>query len=188
MLSCVLSHVIFVLILWGWHFIVFVFVFVLDQKIFNNPDIFTFPVCVICSYSKTIDRWDKISLFTWNSLVTVPDFQCLRRFIINVDPFWRFLHCVPLGSVSSIFEEYFSLLFRVTVHKRKKITFVGPCITILCQYMSNRMQLYTVYFICKLLYIFRVASSPIISWIWFACIRKPVPTPPCSRQVSLTVD
>jgi hypothetical protein len=42
-LSCVLSRVIFVLILWGWHFLVFV----LDQKTFKNPDIFTFSVCVI---------------------------------------------------------------------------------------------------------------------------------------------
>jgi len=28
--------------------------------------------------------------------------------------------------------------------------------------MSNKMQLYTVYFICKLLYMFRVVSPPII--------------------------
>jgi len=29
--------------------------------------------------------------------------------------------------------------------------------------MSNKMQLYTAYFICKLLYMFRVVSPPIIS-------------------------
>ena len=39
---------------------------------------------------------------------------------------------------------------------------MGPCIAILCQYMSNKMQLYTVYFICKLLYMFRAVSPPII--------------------------
>jgi len=39
--------------------------------------------------------------------------------------------------------------------------FVGLCITILCQWTSNKMQLYTVYFICKLLYMFWVVSPPI---------------------------
>jgi len=30
--------------------------------------------------------------------------------------------------------------------------FMRPCIAFLCQYMSNKMQLHTVYFVCKLLY------------------------------------
>ena len=32
-----------------------------------------------------------------------------------------------------------------------------------CQKLSNKIQLYTAYFICKLLYMFRVVSAPIIS-------------------------
>ena len=39
---------------------------------------------------------------------------------------------------------------------------MGPCLAILCQLMSNKMQLYTVYFICKMLYMFRVVSPPIV--------------------------
>jgi len=34
--------------------------------------------------------------------------------------------------------------------------FMGPCIEIIFQYISNKMQSYTVYFIWKLLYMFRV--------------------------------
>jgi hypothetical protein len=33
------------------------------------------------------------------------------------------------------------------------LTFMGPCIVIIFQYISNKMQRYTVYFIWKLLYI-----------------------------------
>ena len=40
--------------------------------------------------------------------------------------------------------------------------FMGACVAVLCQLMSNKMQLYTVYFICKLLYMFRVVSPPVI--------------------------
>jgi hypothetical protein len=39
---------------------------------------------------------------------------------------------------------------------------MGPCIVIIFQYISNNMQRYTVYFIWKLLYIFRVIPPPII--------------------------
>ena len=42
------------------------------------------------------------------------------------------------------------------------VMFMGPRVVILCQYTSNNMQLYTVYFICKLLYMYRVVSPPII--------------------------
>ena len=39
---------------------------------------------------------------------------------------------------------------------------MGPCIVRIFQYMSNKMQRYTVYFIWKLLYMFRVVPPPII--------------------------
>ena len=42
------------------------------------------------------------------------------------------------------------------------LTFMGPCIVRIFQYISNKMQRYTVYFIWKLLYMFRVAPPPII--------------------------
>ena len=76
----------------------------------------------------------------------------------------------------------------------KYLTFMGSCIVIIFQYMSNKMQRYVVYFIWKPLYMFQVVSSPIIrsasncicsiwymsqrycylprswkSWNWFEC-------------------
>jgi hypothetical protein len=42
------------------------------------------------------------------------------------------------------------------------LTFMGPCIVSIVQYISNKMQCYTVYFIWKLLYMFRVVLPPII--------------------------
>jgi len=42
------------------------------------------------------------------------------------------------------------------------LTFMGPCIVIVLQYISNKMQHYTVYFMWKLLYMFRVVPPPII--------------------------
>jgi hypothetical protein len=42
------------------------------------------------------------------------------------------------------------------------LTSMGPCNLIIFQYISNKMQRYTVYFIWKLLYMFRVIPSPII--------------------------
>jgi hypothetical protein len=42
------------------------------------------------------------------------------------------------------------------------LTFMGPCVISIFQYISNKMQRYTVYFIWKLLYMFRVVPSPII--------------------------
>ena len=44
----------------------------------------------------------------------------------------------------------------------RNLTFVGPCIARIFQYISNKMQRYTVYFIWKLLYMFRVLPPPII--------------------------
>jgi len=79
-----------------------------------------------------------------------------------------------------------------------KFMLMGPCIAILCQYMSNKMQLYTVYFICKLLHMFRVVSPPIIRstinciysiWYWSTVVQYlPVSSPPQYRQVATTVD
>ena len=40
---------------------------------------------------------------------------------------------------------------------------MGPRIVIIFQYISNKIQHYTVYFIWKLLYMFRMVPSPIIS-------------------------
>jgi len=42
------------------------------------------------------------------------------------------------------------------------LMFMGPCIVRIFQYISNKMQRYTVYFIWKLLYMFRVVPQPII--------------------------
>ena len=42
------------------------------------------------------------------------------------------------------------------------LTFMGPCIIRIFQYISNKIQCYTVYFIWKLLYMFRVVPPPII--------------------------
>ena len=39
---------------------------------------------------------------------------------------------------------------------------MGPCIVIIFQYISKKMQCYTVYFIWKLLYMFRLVPLPII--------------------------
>jgi len=76
---------------------------------------------------------------------------------------------------------------------------MSPCIVRIFQYISNKMQRYTVYFIWKLLYMFRVVPPPIISSannciysIWYLSHRycylplayathstlKPVPTLP----------
>ena len=45
---------------------------------------------------------------------------------------------------------------------RSNLKFMGPCIVIIFQYISNKMQRYTVYFIWKLLYMFRMVRSLII--------------------------
>ena len=42
------------------------------------------------------------------------------------------------------------------------LTFMGPCIVRIFQYISNKMQCYTVYFIWKQLYMFQVVPPPII--------------------------
>jgi len=42
------------------------------------------------------------------------------------------------------------------------VTFVGPCIANIVQYICNKMQLYTVYYIWKLLCMFQVLLPPII--------------------------
>ena len=42
------------------------------------------------------------------------------------------------------------------------LTFMSPCMATIFYYMSNTMQRYTVYFIWKLLYMFRVEVPPII--------------------------
>jgi len=42
------------------------------------------------------------------------------------------------------------------------LTFMGPCNANIFQYISNKMQLYTVYLIWKLFYMFRLIPSPII--------------------------
>jgi len=46
---------------------------------------------------------------------------------------------------------------------------MGPCIIRIFQYVSNKMQRYTVYYIWKLLYRFRVVPPPII-WSAYDCI------------------
>ena len=42
------------------------------------------------------------------------------------------------------------------------LTFMGPCIANIFQYIFNKMQLYTVYYIWKLSCMFRVLLPPII--------------------------
>ena len=87
-------------------------------------------------------------------------------------------------------------------HRVFYLTFMNPCIVIIFQYISNKMQRYTAYFIWKLLYIFRVVPSPTIrstnnciygiwylshrycylllslkSWNWFECAAGDVRHP-----------
>jgi hypothetical protein len=65
---------------------------------------------------------------------------------------------------------------------------MGPCIVRIFYYISNKMQRYTVYFIWKLLYMFRVVQPPInrsanncIYSIWYLSDRY------CyQRQVAVT--
>ena len=45
---------------------------------------------------------------------------------------------------------------------KRFLTFMGPSIARIFQYLSNKMQRYTAYFIWKMLYIFRVVIPPII--------------------------
>jgi hypothetical protein len=42
------------------------------------------------------------------------------------------------------------------------LTFMGPCILSIFQYISNKMQRYAVYYIWKLLYMFQLVPPPII--------------------------
>jgi len=53
----------------------------------------------------------------------------------------------------------------------RHLTFMGSCIARIFHYLSNKMQRYTVYFIWKLLYMFRVVHPPIISST-YNCIRS----------------
>jgi hypothetical protein len=90
------------------------------------------------------------------------------------------------------------------------LTFMGPCIVSVFQYISNKMQRYTVYCIWKLLYMFRVLPPPIIrsanyiysiwylsyrycylplswkSWNWFECavggVREAMEKWPCANN------
>jgi len=83
---------------------------------------------------------------------------------------------------------------------------MNPFCVITFQYISNKMQRYTFYFIGKLLYMFRVVPPPIIRSannciyiVWYLSHRvlwmayathstlKPVPTLPRYRQVAVTV-
>ena len=94
---------------------------------------------------------------------------------------------------------------------------MGPCIVIIFQYTSNKMQRYTVYFIWKLLYMFRVVPPSIIrsannciysiwyllhrhcylplswkSWNWFECavgdVRHPQHTETSSTSSTIAAD
>jgi hypothetical protein len=55
-------------------------------------------------------------------------------------------------------KHYETIKFRELLH----LTFMGSCIVVIFQYISKMMQCYAVYFIWKLLYMFRVVPSPII--------------------------
>ena len=96
-------------------------------------------------------------------------------------------------------------------------TFMGPSTVIILEYISNKMQRYTVYFIWNLLYVFRVVPSPIIrsandclysiwylshrycylslwckSWNWFECavgdVRHPQHTQTSSNSSTIAAD
>jgi hypothetical protein len=56
------------------------------------------------------------------------------------------------------------ILSDALIHRTRYVTstFKGPCIVRIFQYISHKMQRYTVYFIWKLLYMFRVVPPPII--------------------------
>ena len=52
---------------------------------------------------------------------------------------------------------------KLDIQTRKSVlTFKGPCIVNVFQSMANSMQRYTVFYFCKLLYMFRVRPPPII--------------------------
>jgi len=62
-----------------------------------------------------------------------------------------FLHFVPYNVQSNLH-----------VYKVRDDAFMGPCIVTIFHYVSNKMQRYTLYYIWKLLYMFRVVPPPII--------------------------
>jgi len=115
-----------------------------------------------------------------------------------------------------LLEELFILHTNSSV-RLKNLTFMSPCILSIFQYISNKMQRYTAYFIWKLLYMFRVAPSPIIrkandciyniwyfshhycylplswkSWNWFECSvggeRHPQNTQTSSNSSTIGAD
>jgi hypothetical protein len=90
-----------------------------------------------------------------------------------------FTHMTPICALSctSIFA-YFEYIgrwvFTLPNMHFVYLTFMGPCIVRKFEYISNKMQRYTVYFIWKLLYMFRVVPSPIIrsaNSIWYLSHR-----------------
>ena len=56
----------------------------------------------------------------------------------------------------------FSIFISISNRNSVILTFMGPCIVRIFQYISNKMQHYTVYYIWKLLYMFRVVPPSII--------------------------
>ena len=78
--------------------------------------------------------------------------------------------------------------------KTSHLTFMGPCIVIIFQYIYKKIQRYTVYFIWKLLSMFRVVLPPIIRSaynciysIWYL-LRHPQHTQTSSNSSTIAAD
>jgi len=107
-------------------------------------------------------------------------------------------HCLSYFKVTlapHIFSNPSEIVFNNSVINIQKLlnnlTFIGPCSAIIFQYTSNKMQRYTVYFVWKLLHMFRVVPPPIIRSayncmysIWYLSHRYCYL--PISRQVAVT--
>ena len=103
---------------------------------------------------------------------------------------------IYLYTYSHIYTAIFMLIFIIFEQDLLYLTFMGPCIISIFQYISNKVQRYTVYFIWKLVYMFRVTPPPIVrsannctysirylshrycylplsckSWNWFECAQ-----------------
>jgi hypothetical protein len=128
-------------------------------------------------------------------LIAFPLQQCLTRTRLNVTLYVHCLSCFKVTLAPHIFSNPSEIVFNNSVINIQKLlnnlTFIGPCSAIIFQYTSNKMQRYTVYFVWKLLHMFRVVPPPIIRSayncmysIWYLSHRYCYL--PISRQVAVT--
>jgi hypothetical protein len=115
--------------------------------------------------------WRKVVYIRRNALPNIQDITFFRSALSN-----KFLDKVFVASIwrqnvggtktPKRRDSRYGLTMRIALEGEKSpmdLTFMGPCgIVRIFQYISNKMQCYTVYFIWKLLYMFRVVPPPII--------------------------